>query len=220
MEAVPLFKRWFAIDFADGLSHVCFVIYRRRRNAVSRSEREWRVERDALVSVGSSGRARRWAWRDIVSVRLYYDPTPQKPFRHAFELQPRDGAKIELDNAHFLSRGNFEERSDTYAPFVHAALERVAAENPKARALIGETPRRYFFLMLGSLLALGALAFALVTVRSPLDALPFADLAKFGVILLMLPVFGIWVMRAMPRGVALDSIPERALPPQPQSHET
>jgi hypothetical protein len=78
---------------------------------------------------------------------------------------------------------------------------------------MGETPRRYYFLLLGTLVGFGVLAFALIALRTPLDALPNALAIKLGLILLMLPVFWVWVIRVMPRGVALDDIPERVLPP-------
>jgi hypothetical protein len=193
------------------------VIYRRRRNAISRGEREWRVEEDALVTVSASGQERRYPWREIVGVRLCQEPTRAKPFRYVFELQPRHQPKIAIDNAHFIARGAFEERSDTYTPFVRAALARLSEANPKARALIGETPKRYFLLLLGALIGLGALAFMLVAVQTPLDDLPapYGSAAKLLIILLMLPVFWRWVIGAMPRGVETSAVPERALPPQP-----
>jgi len=190
------------------------VIYRRRRDAISRSEREWRVEEDALVTVGGSGRERRYRWRDIVSVRLVHDPARSKPWRYVFELQPKHERKIVIDNAHYLGAREFEERSEDYRRFVRAALARWAAEHPKGRALIGETPKRYFFLLIGALLGLGAFAYLLVAVPTPLDSAPFAGLIKFALILLMLPLFWRWVLKAMPRGVAPDQIPERALPPE------
>ncbi len=193
------------------------VIYRRRRDAISRSEREWRVEDDALVTRGGSGRERRYRWRDIVSVRLLHDPARSKPWRYVFELQPKHQRKIVIDNAHCVNGREFEERSDSYTPFVKAALARWAVAHPKGRALIGETPKRYFFLLISALLGLGVLAYVLVAVPTPLDALPFANLVKFGIILLMLPVFWGWVLKSMPRGVAPDQIPDRAFPPGPEA---
>lgn len=187
--------------------------YRRRRNVISRSERQWRVEDDALVTCGGTGRERRFAWAKVVSVRLRCEPTRSKPFRHVFELHFKDGLKIEIDNAHCTGPRAYEDRSADYTPFVRAALARIAAANPKARALIGETPKRYFLLVIGSLLALSVAAIALIMLPTPVDGMAFAPLLKFGLILLMLPVFGGLVLGAMPKGVALDAVPERALPP-------
>lgn len=191
------------------------VIYRRRGSAISRSEREWRVEDDALVSRGGSGRLKRYRWSDIVSVRLIHDPAPARPWRYVFELQPKHARKIVIDNAHYLGERTFEERSDTYTPFVRAAVARWAQTHPKGRALIGETPKRYFFLMIASLLGLGVLAYVLVAAPTPFDASPYAVAVKLGIILLMLPIFWRLVLKAVPRGVAPDEIPERALPPGP-----
>ena len=188
--------------------------YRRRSGAVSRGEREWRVEQDALVWARRSGREQRVPWRNVIAVRLCSEPHRSKPWRYVFELQQRNGGKIEIDNAHFVSLGSFEERSAEYRDFVRAALARVAVENPKAKALIGETPKRYFFLILAGLLGLIAISYALITVHTPLDAYAFAPLVKFAVILLLLPIFWRWIFAHMPRGVALNAIPDRALPPE------
>jgi hypothetical protein len=190
------------------------VIYRRRGSAISRSEREWRVEDDALVTRGSSGRERRYRWRDIVSVRLLHDPNRARPWRYIFELQPKHARKIVIDNAHYTGERTFEERSETYTPFVRAAVARWAEVHPKGRALIGETPKRYFFWLIGALLGLAILSYILVAVPTPLDALPYAALVKFGIILLMLPFFWRAVLKIVPRGVSPDAIPERALPPE------
>jgi hypothetical protein len=189
------------------------VIYRRRRDALSRSERAWRVDDDALVSVGSSGAEKRYRWADIENVRLRAEPRRARPWRYVFELQPRQGGKLVIDNAHYVAPTRYEERSDTYRAFVGASLERLAAAKPEMKALIGETPKRYFFLLITALLTLGVLSYVLIAVRTPLDNLPYAMAVKFGIVLLMLPVFWRWVLGAMPRGVPLADIPERALPP-------
>ena len=190
------------------------VKYSRRAGRVSGGEREWRVENDALVTRGVSGHERRYRWKDIVSVRLCEEPARGRSWRYVFELQPKHQRRIEIDNAHFVAAGEYENRSETYTPFVRAALAQLAAVNPKARALMGDTPKRYFFLLLASLIGLAVLAIVLTTVRTPLDALPFANLVKFAIILLMLPVFWRWVLRAMPRGVQLNAVPDEALPPR------
>ena len=192
------------------------VVYRKTRHALSRGEREWRVEDDALVAVGSTGAERRFAWQDIQTVRLCAKPARFRRWRYIFELQPRRGGKLVIDNASYQSLGRYEERSDTYGAFVRAAIGRLRATKPEMTALIGETPLHYFLLLLASLIALCAAAYVLIAVRTPIDDLPYAMLIKFGLVLLMIPA--IWrVLGAMPRGVAITDIPERALPPSAET---
>jgi hypothetical protein len=188
------------------------VVYRRRRNALTRGEREWRVEDDALVAVASTGAEKRFPWRDIQNVRLCAQPARFRNWRYVFELQPRRGGKVIIDNASYMSIGRYEERSEHYGEFVRAAIHKLSATKPDMRVLIGETPKRYFFMLLVSLFALCAAAYVLVAVRTPIDDLPYAMLIKLALVLLMIPA--IWrVLGTMPRGVAITEIPERALPP-------
>jgi hypothetical protein len=189
--------------------------YRRRRGPVSRGEREWRIGDEALVMASPSGGEKRTAWKDVIGVRLYHEPLRNRPWRYAFELHTRQGGRIVIDNAHWIGGADYENRSASYTPFVRAALASIAEANPKARLLIGETQKRYFFLMLVALLAVAALALALLLIPTPLDSAPFAGLVKLGVIVLLLPVFWFGVLRSMPRGAPLDAVPERALPPAP-----
>jgi hypothetical protein len=189
------------------------IAYRRKRGAASRGEWEWRAEESALAMRTPGGGERRVPWKDVIGVRLYHEASRHRPWRYAFELHTRQGARIIIDNAHCRAARDYEDRSDTYAPFVRAALSRIAVANPKVRLLVGETQKRYFFIMLAALLAMSALAFALIAVRTPLDATPYAMPAKLGLILLLLPVFWLGVFRFMPRGVPLDQAPEHVLPP-------
>lgn len=193
------------------------VTYQRRRNALSRNDRTWQVEDDALVTFGGGGREKRYRWKDIVSVRLCQEPMRNRPWRYVFELQPKHQRKVVIDNAQYIGPREYEERSVGYTAFVRAAVASWAAAHPKGRVLIGETPKRYFFLLLSALIGLSILAFVLVAVPTPLDSVPYIGLVKLAIILLMLPVFWRWVLRAMPRGVAPDEIPERALPPESAS---
>jgi hypothetical protein len=191
------------------------ISYRRRRGPVSRGEREWRVGDDALVMVSPSGGEKRTPWKDVIGVRLYREELRRRPWRYAFELHTRQGGRIVIDNAHWTGGSDYEDRSASYTPFVRAAIARIAVANPKARLLTGETQKRYFFLMLMSLLAIAALAFALLLIPTPLDATSFAAPVKLGLILLLLPLFWLGDLRSLPRGAPLDCVPERALPPEP-----
>lgn len=189
------------------------VIHRTRTSAKARGEREWRVDEKTLTTHIGAGREKRFRWSEFVSVRLYHEPERGRPFRYVFELKPHNRRTILIDNVHAREDGGFENRSDSYTPFVRAVLARIALENPKARVLLGETQKRYFFLLLAALAAFCALAFALIVIPTPFDAWPYASPAKLVLILLMVPVFGRWVLGSLPRGVPLDAVPERALPP-------
>lgn len=188
--------------------------YQRRRNALSRGEREWRAEADALVTRAASGKVYRLPWRDVASMRLCAAPSRRKPWRYVFEVKSRHGRKLSVDNSHFVSLGQFEDRSDSYCSFVRTALARYGEARPNARVLIGETPTHYFVLLLVALLGLMAGAAALILLPTPLDALPYAAPAKLLLILLMLPLFARWALKGIPRGVPVGEVPERALPPE------
>lgn len=163
--------------------------------------------------VAPSEAEKRTPWKDVIGVRLYHEGLRGRPWRYAFEVHTKQGARIVIDNAHWVGVRRYEDRSESYTPFVRAAVARIAAVNPKARLLIGETQKRYFFLMLTALLAIAALALALISIPTPLDAMAFALPLKFALVLSLLPLFWIGVLRSLPRGAPLDDIPARALPP-------
>ena len=194
------------------------VTYRSRPSAISRGEREWRVEDSGLATQGLLGRERRLPWCEIASVRLARAPKVKRPWRHVCEIKLRNGRKIVIDNAHFCGKGCFENRSAAYSEFVRSAGSRLAKANPRARALIGETPLHFFIMLLAALLGFCVIAFGLIAFPTVLDTLPYALLIKLGIVLAMLPLFAWWIIRATPHGVALDNIPERALPREPE-HE-
>lgn len=68
------------------------------------------------------------------------------------------GAAIELTSQHYLSFGNFEDRSAAFYPFVSELIGRVRTANPAARFLSGMPPMLWWFW----LLPFGLLAFLLI----------------------------------------------------------
>ena len=68
------------------------------------------------------------------------------------------GAAIELTNQHYLSFGNFEDRSPAFYPFVSALVARVRTANPAAQFVSGMPPMLWWFW----LLAFGLLVFLLI----------------------------------------------------------
>jgi hypothetical protein len=55
------------------------------------------------------------------------------------------GATIQLSNQHFLSFGNFEDRSPAFYPFVSALAAYVRTANPAAQILSGMPPMLWWF---------------------------------------------------------------------------
>jgi hypothetical protein len=97
-----------------------------------------------------------------------------------FVIAFRRGAPITIDNAHFKGVGEFEGHSAAYSQFVCAAVAQVARQ------------------------ASGALAgLAVSMLLLPLPSCGFIAL-RLVLIAAMLPVFCRWIVRARPRGVALD----------------
>lgn len=187
--------------------------YSQRKSAISSGQREWRIEPDALVVHGTRKEKGRVRWADVACVRLGPAPTRLKPWRYIFELRVRDGRAITIDNAHWLRFAAYEDRSSDFTPFVLNALRRIEAANPKARALVGDACWRHNAYLVLALAGLAAAATALILAPTPLDALPGAWLIKLALVLLMLPAFAFWILKAFPRGAALHNLPETALPP-------
>jgi ABC-type multidrug transport system fused ATPase/permease subunit len=68
------------------------------------------------------------------------------------------GAQIELTNQHYLSFGNFEDRSQAFYTFVSTLVDRVRTANPAAQFVSGMPPMLWWFWFL----SFGLLAFLLI----------------------------------------------------------
>jgi hypothetical protein len=69
-------------------------------------------------------------------------------------LRARGGGNVKIRSAHYRSFGNFEDRTDTYAPFVRELANRIAAQVPGARFIAGSTALWIVWLVLGVLCAI------------------------------------------------------------------
>jgi hypothetical protein len=188
------------------------VIYRKRQTFFEKDDTEFRVDEDALVLRAPGKPEERFPWRDVDTVRLAFAPTRAKRWRYVFVLYPKRGPKIEIDNTHFVGVANFSDYSETYVPFVRAALDRIRAEAPEAKARIGSESFSYYASLAFFIACYLLLGFVLVTIPSPLDYMPYSGFVKLGIVIFFLPVFFSWVKKARPRGIQLDQIPRDALP--------
>lgn len=176
------------------------VTYSKRENAFEKGEHVWRVEDDCLVWTRPGGDSLTLLWKDVGAVRAAFAPTRWKTWRHVFELTTRKGATLVIDNAHFKSVGDFEDRSARFAPFVRACIARIVAQAPDARARIGAGPVNYFGQLAFVLAAMALLVFVLIALPTPLGWLV---LVKMALVAAMLPVAAVWAVRSRPRTVRL-----------------
>ncbi|WP_439540988.1 hypothetical protein [Hyphomicrobium sp.] len=97
--------------------------------------RTYTLGNDALaVHHGESGK--RVPYADIASVRLISYASVDGP-QEQCTIATRAHGKIVVRSHHFVSTGEFEDRSATYAPFVRDLCRRIHAANTKARFIRG-----------------------------------------------------------------------------------
>lgn len=175
--------------------------YDKRESILEKGSRCWRIEPDALVQAFPGGRTVRLPWAGITEVRLRFAPTEWKTWRYLFTVRGA-GGRIEFDNGHYVSVGEFENRSAAFSAFVGAALDEVAARSPKARLYLGSTPLNYTLLAGPALLAFAGLAWVLwaLPVSGGLVAVRLVLLAA------MLPVSLLWAVRAWPRRATFETL--------------
>jgi len=133
--------------------------YQVRRSLAANTE-EYSLTDTALLWPGGSV-----PFAQIKSVRIYSVPgmwifgAGKVAFgsrRCAITLD--SGAAIELTSQHYLSFGNFEDRSAAFYPFISALVARVRTANPVAQFVSGMPPMLWWFWFL----SFGLLAFLLI----------------------------------------------------------
>jgi hypothetical protein len=192
------------------------IAYRKRQNVFEKKEREWRVEPDALVFRDAEGRELREAWRDAVAVRLRYAPSRFKTWLYITEISFKSGRSWTIDNSHFAGFADFEDRTATYTPFVHAVLERLAANAPDIKAYSGTTMISYVAQIGIVAIAFAALAAVFLSIPVFESSDPWWLVAKLAIIAVMIPPFITWVRRNYPHTFSIHAVPDDAVPkPEP-----
>lgn len=198
------------IHWNPALGAAMTTTYRKRENFFEKSEREWRVEDEALVRRDIDGTESRWAWTDMRAVRLRWFPTYAKPWLHQFRIETA-ASKATIDNGHFQGIGQFEDRSASYGPFVRAALERIRALSPSAQVHIGSTTLAFWATMIFVALSFAGLAVVLILLPFPAYN-PVVLIAKLAIIAYGLMLLPRWVSKNRPRrsdlAHAADDLPK------------
>ena len=126
------------------------------RNGIFGGDRAYRLSPDALCWTESGKDDGRLAYADTRAMQLV---SYASPIGRALQCKVTSTAddKVLLRSAHYLSLGNFEDRTDSYRPFVHELAKRIDAGNPKAEFIAGSTGLWIMWLAVG-LLWVGVIA--------------------------------------------------------------
>jgi hypothetical protein len=186
------------------------VSYSKRSNLFQKAEWTWRVGDGGLHVRDCHGAAYVVPWTEVTKVRLAYAPTRFKMWRHMIELKFRDRTNMVIDNVHFAGIANFENRSDTYTPFVRAMIEQIAAKAPDARCSLGAQVVGYWLAM--AFLAAVFTVLVALLLAIPIDGVPGVAWIKLGIIAFFIPALIGWAVKARPRGAKITEIPESAYP--------
>ena len=176
------------------------IAYARRENLFEKGERRWVVEAEGLRQSWPQGGELLLRWAEVREIRLTFAPTRFKPWRHKLTLRGPGGAWV-IDNVHFAGVGSFEDRSDSFGPFVLACVERVAALAPGATARLGSAPLAYWAQLLSVAAACSLLAMVVITLPVSFSGMVWVKLA---LVAAMLPVLLTFVVRSRPRRITLD----------------
>jgi hypothetical protein len=105
------------------------------RASLASREKTYRLTSTALVTE-ADGDELAIPFGDIRAIRVYGAPGarsaygPIAPGVRRCVVHTRQGPRVVLSSNHFLGLGRFEDRTDTFEPFVDALVRRVAAMSP------------------------------------------------------------------------------------------
>jgi hypothetical protein len=191
-------------------SAVIPVVYR-SRGSVLENEAGWTLGPSALIRAEAEAAAQRLPYRDIVELRLSYDPTRFDTQRFRCDLSLAGGIRAKVLSTSYISIGKFEDRGASYAPFVRELVTRVAQASPDCRFRAGKRPWAYWS-QHAFLLAMLLLLAAVLTVYLGALPLPIVVALKLGIVAAYIPIAMLYAKRNWPRGFAPDRIPPEVLP--------
>lgn len=107
------------------------------RNSLADRERTFALGGDALHWRDDKAKGA-MPYADVRDMRLISYASPNGTcFQCA--LRGKSGDKVKLRSQHYVSLNNFDDRRQSYAPFVRELASRVAARSPEAAFIAGST---------------------------------------------------------------------------------
>lgn len=182
------------------------ITYSFRASAIEK-ERTLTLEDSSLV-IQQGERTESVAYRDIKSIRLFYDPDRFNLNKYICEITDKKGGTTQVKSVHFKSVGNFEDRSEAYKDFLLALHEKLIPLDQVA-FLAGNKPGCFA----------GNIVIMVVSITGVGMALWYMGSAVGAHILLRLVIFMVllfWGLRYMrknrPKNYDPRNIPEQIIP--------
>jgi hypothetical protein len=88
-------------------------------------EKTWRLSGDTLWICAEGKEDMPIPLTGIRKLRLSYDPSRFQRGLFRCHLYNADGTFVTIQNGHYKGFADFEERTETYLPFVHALISRL-----------------------------------------------------------------------------------------------
>jgi uncharacterized MAPEG superfamily protein len=131
------------------------------RRSILESEKTYTLYPDRL-EIQAEGTVQPEVYRlaQVDKVHLKYDRSKQRSYYSCFIHTP--ARKVAIRHVHFAGIARFEDRRETYTPFVRAVLQAVAQQNPRATLKAGSLATFIMcIVLLPMLIAVGVLAYTL-----------------------------------------------------------
>ena len=135
----------------------------------------------------------RLPWSQVRQVRLCYAPTELKAWRHVFTVDGSGGVSISFDNGHYVSVGEFENRSAAFLASVVAVLQKVSEHAAAARLCLGSPPLSYAALLAAAAVPMAILCWMILPVPSTILGVELNIVGRLLIMAAMLPLVGLWI---------------------------
>lgn len=147
--------------------------------------------------------------RAILKLRLSYDPGRIERNLFRCHLYNTGGKCAAIPSCHYGGIASFEDRAESYTPFVRTLIHRLASVNPRCEFVAGISRLRWWANAAFLTVAFGFLLLILIMLYTAIGPLV---IIKLLLIAFLVPTLIRWFSRNRPKTFSPQSIPENILP--------
>jgi hypothetical protein len=183
------------------------------RASALESQKTWRIDGDKLWICNEGQPELALPLNSILKLRLSYDPSRIEPNLYRCRLYNRIGKCATIQNCHYQGIASFEDRTESYLPFVHALISRLASVNPHCQFISGTSHLSWWAHAIFITVSFSFLALVLFYLYS---AVGWLAILKLLIIAFFIPTALQWFIKNWPRTFSPHSIPNKLLPQAPR----